>query len=50
MKGKNKVEVNPKLGEGMEMKKDNEGSFDAMKDLLKRKEGEIQDQYLLWLT
>ena len=45
MKGKNKVEVNPKLGEGMEMKKDkkvedDEGSFDAMKDLLKTKEGD----------
>ena len=25
MKGKNKIEVNPKLGEGMEMKKDDEG-------------------------
>ena len=45
MKGKNKIEVNPKLGEGMEMKKDkkvedDEGSFDAMKDLLKTKEGD----------
>jgi len=45
MKGKNKIQVNPKLGEGMEMKKDkkvedDEGSFDAMKDLLKTKEGD----------
>ena len=39
MKGKNKVEVNPKLGEGMEMKKDkkkeDDEGVDAMKDLKK---------------
>ena len=36
MKGKNKIEVNPKLGEGMEMKKDKKDEdVDAMKDMKK---------------
>ena len=36
MKGKNKVVVNPKLGEGMEMKKDKKDEdVDAMKDMKK---------------
>ena len=36
MKGKNKIEVNPKLGEGMEMKKDKKDEDDdAMKDMKK---------------
>ena len=36
MKGKNKIEVNPKLGEGMEMKKDKkDDDVDAMKDMKK---------------
>ena len=36
MKGKNKIEVNPKLGEGMEIKKDKKDEdVDAMKDMKK---------------